>query len=157
MLTTFRNRFLSIALPQIAGMGIALVTVLTNYSVLTIIIAFVSFIGFGVILLFWTVFFLSFPNIRLSQHRILVILYRIGQVAFVLILTIGVGSVFTLAGEPLHWLLVGLNLLECSEHFMARWLDGNGKLFTQRPSHAWMGGAAGIALRHSVRRIKQLG
>lgn len=81
-------------------------------------------------------------------------LYRIGQAAFLVIAIAALWSLFSSFGDLFHWLLIGLGLLEFSEHFVVRWIDGNGRLFIQRPSHAWRGGAVGIALQHSGRTMK---
>ncbi|MCS6826393.1 MAG: hypothetical protein NZ553_07260 [Caldilinea sp.] len=156
ILTTFRKRFLSIALPQMAGIGFALVTISTDSPLPTMMMAYVSLISFSTILFFWTAFFLSFPNILIGQRKMLFMLYRIGQATFVVTMAVALWSLFSLFGNLSHWLLVGLGLLECSEHFVVRWLDGNGKFFIQRPSHAWIGGAAGIALKRSSKLYNEV-
>lgn len=151
---TFRKRALSIAQPQVAGVGIPLITITMEASPLNNAIAYASLLGYGVILLFWSAFFLSFPYIRLGWQRMLFALYRIGQVAFIVTATVALWSLFSSFGELLHRLLVGLGLLEFSEHFVVRWIDGSGRLFIQRRSHAWLGGAAEIALQYSTRTMK---
>jgi hypothetical protein len=154
MRRTFRKRLLIIAQPQVVGIGIALITLSTSAPLPTRVIAYVLLMGYGATLLIWSVFFLSFPHIRIGQQRMLFMLYRIGQAAFIFTATVAFWSLFSSFGDVLHWTLVGLGLLEFSVHFMVRWIDGNGRLFIQRPSHAWIGGADGIALQHSNRTMK---
>ncbi len=151
---TFRKRYLSIAPPQVVGVSIALITIAIEAPLSTSVIAYVSLIGYGVGLLFWSAFFSSYPHIRIGRQRMLFTLYRIGQAAFIVIVIVALWSIFSSFGDLLHWLLVGLGLLELSEHFVVRWIDGNGRLFVQRFSHAWLGGAAGIALQHTSRTMK---
>jgi hypothetical protein len=151
---TFRKRYLSIAQPQVVGVGIALTMIAIDTPLPTRVIAYVSLVGYGATLLFWSVFFFSFPHIRRGWQRMLFTLYRIGQVAFIVTATVALRSLFNSFGDRFHWLLVGLGLIEFSEHFVVQWIDGNGRLFVQRPSHAWLGGAAGIALQHSNRTMK---
>ncbi len=150
---TFRKRYLSIALPQVIGASLALITLATEAPFPTSVIALVSLIGYGMILFFWSALFSSFPQFRQGQQRILFTFYRIGQAAFLVIMTVATWSLFSLFGDLLHWLLIALGFLEFSEHFVIRWIDGNGRLFIQRPSHAWLGGAAGIALHRSSRAM----
>lgn len=150
----FRKRYVSIVLPQMAGISLALMTIATEAPFPTSVIAYVSFIGYGVILLFWGVFFASFPNVRKGRQTMLLTLYRIGQAAFFVTATVALWSLCSSFGDLFHWLLVGLGLLEFSEHVVVRWIDGNGRLFIRRPPHTWRGGAAGIALQHSSRVIK---
>jgi hypothetical protein len=154
MLPTFRKRYLSIAQPQVAGVSLALITITTEAPFPTSVIAYVSLIGYGVILFFWSAFFLSFPNVSKGRQKMLFTLYHIGQAAFLITATVALWSLFSSFGDVLHWLLVGLGLLEFSEHFVVRWIDGNGRLFIRRPSHAWRGGAVKIALQHSSRTMK---
>lgn len=154
MRPALRKRYLSIAQVQVAGVTLALVTIATGASLPTNVVAGVSLIGYGAIVVFWGAYFSSFPNVPRGRTRILFTLYRIGQAAFLVTATVALWSLLTSFGDLLHWLLVGLGLLEFSEHFVVRWIDGNGRLFIQRPSHAWRGGAVGIALQHSSRTMK---
>ncbi len=71
-------------------------------------------------------------------------LYRIGQAAFIVTVTVALWPLFISFGDLLHWLLAGLGMLELSEHFVVRWIDGNGR-FRQRFSHAWLVRGAGEA------------
>lgn len=137
-----------------AGAGIALTTIAIDAPLLTSVIAYVSLVGYGVTLLFWSAFFLSFPYELTGRQGMSFPLYRLGQAAFIVTAIAALWSLFSSFGDLLHWLLVGLGLLEFSEHFVVRWIDGNEKLFIKRPSHAWLGGAAGIALQHSSRTKK---
>ncbi len=151
--SAFRRRYVTIAQPQVVGTAIALLTVFTGAPLPTVVVACVSLVGYGASLLFWRVFFSSFPNIGRGRQRMLLALYRIGQVAFVGTAAVAVWSLLYSFGDVLHGAIVGLGLLEFSEHFAIRWLDGQGRWFTQRPVRAWMGGAAGIALRHFRREV----
>ena len=131
----FRKRLLIIAQPQIVGIGIALITLSTSAPLPKSVIAYILLIGYGATLLFWSAFFSSFPHISSVRRRILLLLYHIGQAAFICTATVALWSLFSSFGDLLHWFLVGLGLLEFSVHFVVRWIDGDGRLFIQRPSH----------------------
>lgn len=140
MRPSFRKRYISIAIPQLAAAVVALVTIRTEVPLWTESLAWMSLVGFGTILLFWIVFFRSFPYVSTGSQRMLFMLYRIGQAVFIFTLAIALWSVFSLFGDFLHWGLIGLGLLEFSMHFAVRWMDGNGQLFMRRPANAWRGG-----------------
>ncbi len=151
--SAFRRRYVAIAQPQVAGTATALLTVFTGAPPPTVAVACVSLVGYVASLLFWGVFFSSFPTIGRRRQKMLLALYRIGQVAFVGTAAVAIWSLLHSFGDVLHGAIVGLGLLEFSEHFAIRWLDGQGRWFTQCSRRAWIGGAAGIALRHFRREV----
>ncbi len=81
--SAFRRRYVAIAQPQVVGTAIALLAVSIGAPLPTVIVACVSLVGYGASLLFWGVFFSSFPTIGRRRQKMLLALYRIGQVAFV--------------------------------------------------------------------------
>gem|GEM_PF-2132420 len=151
--SAFRRRYVAIAQPQVVGTAIALLTVSIGAPLPTVIVAWVSLVGYGASLLFWEVFFFSFPTIGRRRQKTLLALYRIGQVAFVGTAAVAIWSLLHSFGDVLHCVMLGLALLEFSNYFVIRWLDGQGRWFTQRSRRAWIGGAAGIALRHFPRGV----
>ncbi len=151
--SAFRRRYVAIAQPQVVGTAIALLTVSIGAPLPTVIVAWVSLVGYGASLLFWGVFFSSFPTIGRRRQKTLLALYRIGQVAFVGTAAVAIWSLLHSFGDVLHCVMLGLALLEFSNYFVIRWLDGQGRWFTQRSRRAWIGGAAGIALRHFPRGV----
>ncbi len=154
ILAAFRKRYVSIALPQTVGVSLALITLAAEEPFPTSVIAYVSLIGYGTTLFFWSAFFSSFPHVSQCRQKMLFMLYRIGQAACIVTVTVAFWSLFSSFGDVLHWILVGLGLLEFSEHYVVRWIDGNGRLFIQRPSHTWRGGAIGIALQRANRAMR---
>jgi hypothetical protein len=151
--SAFRRRYVAIAQPQVVGTATALLTVFTGAPPPTVAVACVSLVGYVASLLFWGVFFSSFPTIGRRRQKMLLALYRIGQVACVSTAAMAIWSLAHSFGDVLHGAMIGLALLEFSNHFAIRWLDGQGRWFTQRSRRAWIGGAAGIALRHFRREV----
>ncbi|MDW8438787.1 MAG: hypothetical protein RMM16_12225, partial [Chloroherpetonaceae bacterium] len=104
-------------------------------------------LGFVTVLAFWHRFFARFPNASAADKIALQALYRLGQVAFLLASAFFLAMALASIAQSHHWLFFIYFAIELSEHFLFRWIDGNGKFFFQANASDCLGGAAGYAIR----------
>lgn len=103
---------------------------------------------------FWRVYLHAHPRISGRQRGLLLALYALGAIAFLSVVGVMVWSIVRPLGDMLHWVMLGMGIMECGEHFGVRWVDGASHWRVYGPPQHWLGGAAGVALRRRTNRFR---
>jgi hypothetical protein len=148
----YRERLKAIRPYSIACIGLGTCALAIGRSTVEQIAGGAVLLGGAAAYSFWSVYLHSHPRFDRRQRLLLLMLYAVGTVAFLSVVGATVWSIASRQGGMFHWLIVGIGIVECGEHFGVRWLDGRSHWRVFGSPRHWLGGAAGIALRHRTIR-----
>ncbi|MDW8403412.1 hypothetical protein [Chloroflexus sp.] len=143
----YHSRLYAIALPQAVMIVTALIVAATQPPPPIILIAMVKMIGYTANICFWLLCFAAYPALAPAHRSYLTILYWIGASALVVAIGLAIWGVSTRFANSLFWLFTLFALVELTQYFAIRWIDGQGRWWWRYPPARWRGGAAGVTLR----------